>query len=235
MDSTAHSIDLLWQEGTPHDYIDTAEKVLQSATSHLGIAGRFPVERIGTWRAEDFRLADGTLARNRSVDAMMEYARLDAISSGAQAGQALTQSVNPCLVWHPWRPETWDGFPFLIVRDDYVMPTEEYVFGAAIPYKCATVSTFRYERDARISDRLAAFAATVYHEFGHVLGAPDSDRGRDIEHWLGTHCTNACVMRQRDDLPEWEAEIVKDMFEGKLYCPLCLRDIRAFVRERFPT
>ena len=216
------SVDVVWQEGVREDYIDAAEATLRTAVHHLGLSEMLPVERIGAWRSEE----------GCGINDLVVAAKADAIEAGLQPGQLLASSVSPRLRDAPWRPQDWRGFSLLIVGDDYACKGEEYVFGFANAGLCATLSTYRYERDTRISDPIAAFVAGVFHEFGHVVGAPNGDRTEAIQDWLGAHCTNACVMRQRDDLPEWETDIVKDLFGGKLYCDLCLRDIQIFLRER---
>lgn len=225
-------VDLLWQEGVSPAFINVAETSLRNTLVGFGLADRVSVEPMGTWRAADYLSADGSLVRERSVDALIHYGREMSERSGLSQEQVLTNYVNLCLGDRPWRSRDQDGFAVLLLRDDCVCPGEEYIFGAAREGSCAVLSTYRYERDPRIQLRLETFAATVCHEFGHVLGAPNDLRTEAVQQWVGTHCTNVCVMRQRDDLPEWESDIAKDFLDGKVFCALCVRDIRDYLSHR---
>ncbi len=234
MTEPIHSVDLLWQEGMPEVYIETAERTLRAVVQRLGFGAQLAVERIGTWRAEDFTAQDGSLLEDRSVDFMLEMARKMGQGICRTQGQLWVHGVNTYFVRHPWRSNSWRGMSLLLVKDDYGLAEDDYIFGAALEGTCATISTFRYQQDTRLMDPLLTFAVTVFHEMGHVFGAPNDDRTEAVLQWFGTHCTNACVMRQRDDLPEWEQEIAPDVGE-RVYCESCFRDIQNFMRTRLQT
>ncbi len=215
----APSIDLLWQPGVPEPYFTAARIALERATMSLGIADRLPVTTIGVYA---------------EIGNVLNVARGLATCIG-KPGQAHVDVVTLWLAVHRWRPKEWNGFSMLIVNDDYAVPDDDFVFGSASAGIGGSVSISRFINDVRVCDRLGLFEMMVMHEIGHALSAADPDRGSAIQLWLGSHCTNMCVMQQRDDLPEFETDVLVAMNADQPFCPECTRDVRRFLGGHLAT
>ena len=211
-------IQLLWQTGTHADYIRVAAMALSGAISRLGLGDRIQVSHVGS-------------LHDLNMDELFQTAQEEGRRIGLAPGQA-----DICTVWR--RLEGYVASKgqdasrlFLLASDDYSLqePKEDWLFGYTdFPWSC-TASTWRFMNDTRIKDRLGLFALMVMHEFGHLVNAADPKRGEALQQWLGTHCTNACVMRQKDDLPDFERDVLPDLNQGRLFCELCIRDVHSFM------
>lgn len=218
MTSKVHSIELLWQSGVPKTYIRAAENALRRAISCLGIADRLHVT-VGGAHAD--------------ITSILKTARQTAKSIN-RPGQAYADDLVRWLSKPSWHPAGWRGIGMLIVNDDLGCRGDDFIFGSANGAG-ATVSTFRYRRDTRIGDPIGLFETLVMHELGHAIGAANPDRGSAIQEWFGPHCTNPCVMRQRDDLPEFEADVLPVLKTEEPYCRQCRKDVAVHFARRVRT
>ena len=217
----------MWQEGVPAHYIEAADNVIQELLLEL---------RLETKIIHGFGGTEGS-AYNRTmfgqVNELVTAAAGSAVAKGFAPGQ-LDISVTVNALAHQWEASrNQDEMFFLIVNDDYAVEhngtIEEFIFGCSRPPAASTVSTFRFQNDPRITDRVGLFKLMVAHEFGHLIGAPDEERGEALVSHLGMHCTNPCVMQQRDDLPDFERDVLPLLHGKHLFCDLCTRDIRAYM------
>lgn len=210
--TTPYSLDLLWQQGVDEKYFTAARNALVKATTALGLTDKLSVVTIGT---------------HADIEKIINAARL-ASASMARPPQAHVDVVNLWIESRRWRSSDKKGCAIMLVNDDLGCFDEEFVFGAADLGVGGTVSTYRFVRDDRILDPIGLFETLVMHELGHTLGAANPERGRDIELWGGPHCTNLCVMQQRDDLPEFEADVLLVARTAQPYCAQCVRDVQKF-------
>jgi len=221
--NNALSIQLLWQSGAPANYIYAAMHSLLGTVAKLGLEERITIEPVGS-------------LPTLNVDVLLNEARKEGSRIHLMPGQADIRTVGRSLESYVMAKGKRAPRLFLIAADDYSIqePEEEYVFGYTTYPESCTVSTYRHATDQRITDRLGLFSLMVIHEFGHLINAADAERGEALKNWLGMHCTNACVMRQRDDLPDFERDVLPHMNAGHLFCDLCTRDIRRFMDTRHP-
>ncbi len=204
MAAVRRSIDLHWQAGVDERYLEVAQTALTQSFADLGLRTRFEVRRLGN--------LPGMRGILRKAKAVSKKAKKPSTQVDSQTVADWVYAQVP------------QGLRFVVLKDDLGCPEEDYVFGMAGDEWGGVVSTYRYERDNRVDDPLRSFRAAVIHELGHVLGAADKGRGISMTEWLGPHCTNACVMRQFDDLPENERHLIEDM-RFLTFCGLCRRDI----------
>lgn len=227
MEQPALFIDLLFQDGVPAVYQEQATLVTLSMLRIFKIEHRVQLDRPGQ---------ETGLTGRSSIPPIHTYSAGEIIADARRSAEMLhfdmhqldLQQATVGLLGR-WVTKQ-KRLPVLVVRDDYSVfhggKREEYVFGATEKARCATVSTFRYERDIRIKNRIGLFALTMMHELGHLFGAPSGRRNQSLEDLFGWHCTNTCIMRQRDDLPDFERDILPDFKNGTLFCGLCTHDIR---------
>ncbi len=102
---------------------------------------------------------------------------------------------------------------------------------------------------------LETFATAVFHELGHMHGAPSRKRhqvdrqvncdsqivGLEKEYGgtnaiyecLGKHCLNVgCSMRQRLDFAHWKLHLTQERLKiGRPYCDRCLADLKDFCQQ----
>lgn len=230
------SIDLMWQCGTEASYIQNTKVTLLAGIQNLELSPYITVREIGTAQ-DDKLMGDHGAYIIMPTEAIMIEAREAAYKKGFDPGQLDVSTVMQKLV-HRWEIQP-ANIPFLIVQDDYSAEyqgtREAFIFGCTRPPACATVSTFRYRKNNRIAHRQGLFSIAVLHELGHVLGAPDEERGVALQDWLGPHCTNPCLMRQRDDLSDFEDDVFPDYRQGVVYCTQCALDIHAQVGAQLQT
>lgn len=74
---------------------------------------------------------------------------------------------------------------------------------------------------------------TMVHELGHMFGAPAPNRIIATKEDFGKHCTNpGCVMCQTPNLTKLLAAAKNEYRNENLFCVMCRRDIRKFLRDR---
>jgi predicted Zn-dependent protease len=162
------------------------------------------------------------------IDRVLAAAREVSTCVG-RPGQANGDVLSVWLHGRRWRPRDWKGVAMLIVSDDIGFHGDEFIFGQSDEAVGGMVSTFRFARDERVTDRIGLFETLVMHELGHALGAADPDRDSQIQMWFGPHCMNPCVMRQRDDLPQFEADVLPVLATDAPFCAQCRDDVRKFL------
>ena len=81
-----------------------------------------------------------------------------------------------------------DNLFLMIISKDAYVPGLNFVFGVAIPYRGAIISTYRLKMTRDKNLFLIRLSKTIKHEMGHVFGL--------------MHCKNYCVMRFANSLYE---------------------------------
>jgi len=94
---------------------------------------------------------------------------------------------------------------FVVLSDDIYVPGLNFVFGVALPFRGAIMSTWRFRTENKNLYRLRILK-TVRHELGHVFGL--------------SHCNGKCVMRFANSLAELDAK-------PKDFCERCRQHLVA--------
>jgi predicted Zn-dependent protease len=218
MTATDLSIDLLYPACVSKAYADAAKIAVRRAIASLGLSDGFRIGVTGFFADTSKILADAR----------------DACARVGKPGQVRADVLSYWLEDRRQNPTAVSReVALLIVNDDLGCVEGEFLFGSARKGVGGTVSTYRFLRDRRVIDPCDLFGMVIMHELGHALGAADPERGSGIQHWFGSHCTNPCVMRQRNDLPEFEADVLPTARGENPFCAMCVKDVRTYVAGRF--
>lgn len=189
-----------------------------------GVADLVEVKNFNTWRQPDYQ-SDGQLAPYHSV----EWYVADAQAKSDRRSQLNAHAVLVAFQLEPWRTAS-PHYDIMVVTDDlYDGDTTSFVIGLASAGLGMIVSTHRWRGLDRISQRECLKTATM-HELGHVFGLPDRDFR--VEHSIGRHCTNTCIMRQGLRVPHDWLTITHDRFERGPLCTDCQQDLQRWFSLR---
>ena len=108
----------------------------------------------------------------------------------------------------------------------------------------------------QISNHRETFATVVFHELGHMHGAPSCHERKKLDRrvnndsqivalekeqretnaiyeCLGEHCLNiGCSMRQRLCFANWRLHLTKERLQvGRPYCDRCTADLKGFFKN----
>ncbi len=189
-----------------------------------GLTNSIAVRNYGNWKSRSYN-PNGVLKEFHSVEWYLQYTKDNSDGRGQlDAGQLHK------LFWNePWQ-KTDPHYDVLITSADLYdarngVRETNWIFGSAIPGFSLVASTFRPRAEFRNETTyLEVLKTGVMHEFGHVIGLPNENRGYALEENLGGHCTNRCIMRQRVRIAEW-GEITADRLNHGALCRDCLRDL----------
>lgn len=165
--------------------------------------------------AEEFSSADWYLSKAKRVTRKGKPAQLDALSLILKMMDEPYQKTNVHIdVMFTSKDLTaklnssWLNFCFGLTSGRY------------------TVQSVARFRGLPTYDKTLAIKAILWHELGHVLGAA-GNRKMFVENNLGLHCTkHGCIMRQGLSVPEFVKHAKEARKQGRIYCPLCLEDIK---------
>ncbi len=109
-------------------------------------------------------------------------------------------------------------------RPDY------YSLGASLPGQVAVMSVYRLRALVEDSGRRLALARLVRHHLGHVLAIPPFERRQQVlRRGLEMHCTNRCVMRHAETVPQLLAFAEDEAQAPWHFCAACTQALHSVV------
>ena len=171
----------------------------------------------GNWHEEVYRDASGKLLSNKSISWQVE-SKLNLTRKQVNAGRIVGDMYDdPYQLAAPH----WE---VIFTNKDLYSEETNFVIGGAIPDLGTIMSLVRFDtvQDPKLRDE--CIKTEIFHEVGHVLGLIEDAREANIEHSLGTHCTNrGCSMKQGLRVPRDWIEFTQERLEvgGQPFCEEC--------------
>lgn len=130
----------------------------------------------------------------------------------------------------PWQKEE-RHLDFAVFGKDMTATQEgkwlNFVFGLSREESNVVISTYRF--DSELKSRLLrrfCIQRAVFHEFCHALGLLPDWRTTNVTYRYGKHCTNLCVMREAESVPEWLDYAQEEIEQKVTLCHQCEDDLR---------
>ena len=126
------------------------------------------------------------------------------------------------------------GAVIYITMKDLQVPKMTVCFGLTrVKARISVNSMSRFEDLKDPKEAGLCIRRTMVHELGHMFGAPAPNRLIAAKEDFGKHCTNpGCVMCQTPNLKRLLAAAQKEFRNDHLFCAMCRRDLRKFLRDR---
>ncbi|MDC1205259.1 hypothetical protein N8083_00220 [Candidatus Pacebacteria bacterium] len=203
-----------------------AEAVMNGLTKVMNAANapqHMPINNFGVWRNSDW-LEEGSLTQWNSVDWYLAYTEHHHGRNGQLRGGKLLQ----LLYSEPWQ-EAEAHYDIMVTSRDLYDDDCHFCIGLAIHGFGTVISTARFRGlDQRTT--VECVVTETMHEAGHVFGLVPETRTSNVEHSLGLHCTNRCIMRQGLQVPHWQT-ITADRLAGHEFCEECRHDLQRYFQQ----
>jgi predicted Zn-dependent protease len=124
------------------------------------------------------------------------------------------------------------GLSVIVLGEDIFDNDTKFVIGEACENLYALFSVVRF-RELKSDMKDLCIKIEMFHEIGHLFGAPPEDRS-DLVESLGKHDPEyeKCVMRQGLIVPDHWIGFAKDYKKtGIIYCERCSNTIKKFVKK----
>jgi predicted Zn-dependent protease len=120
-------------------------------------------------------------------------------------------------------------YDFVLTSKTISDPYHNLVFGFKTQNAClVSLSNLREITSEPMKEE--AEKQLIYHEAGHLFGMPHRKEG-EISYEMGTHCTNACSMREIEAIHDLRKFANDRKFIGRVYCNPCLEGLRDYFRN----
>lgn len=185
------------------------------------IAEAIQVVNFGIWRNSGHKY-NGQLAAYQSIDWYIQRGW----ETSSRRNQINGCTILNCLAEEPWRDRP--HYDVVILQSDMYsgFKHNNFIIGLASRGIGTVLSLYKFlqlEKDLQYQ----CIKTEAMHEMAHAFGLIPNSRVRHIEHSLGKHCTNICVMRQGLRLPDDWINMTNDRLRhGALaLCGECQEDL----------
>ncbi len=198
--------------------------VIDGLTQVMNVAhapAHMPVTNFGVWRNANYLGTDGHLTEWDSVEWYIAHPKELSRKGQLHGGKLLRLLYN-----EPWQ-ETNPHYDIVVTSHDIYEDDCRFCIGLAIHGFGTVISTARF-RSLPHHDSYNCIVTETMHEVGHVFGLVPNTRRTNVEHSLGLHCTNRCIMRQGLRVPyDWQV-ITADRLQGHEFCSECRSDLKRY-------
>lgn len=213
---------MMVENGIPDDQCRAIVQGVEEILRIGRVQNRIKIHNFGHWRQEPWR-------QNMRL---VEYQSLDWYLKQGWTKERLRQ-LNAGRILNVIRQEPWQQssphYDMVVVKQDlyYGGPEVNFIIGLAEYERSTIISTNRFLSLPR-QQLIECLKTEAMHEIGHVFNLPRPGRTDDINHSLGRHCSNVCVMRQGLQVPGDWVKISRDCQRGYILCYRCAADLREY-------
>jgi len=187
----------------------------------VGVNSKIKIIDRAVWRDKGYKDGDN-LKEYGSVDWYL-YKGLEDSRNGKQINAG---TILDYMTLNLIKNNSNHYFTFLLDSDIY-NADNNFVIGLARSGIGTVISTHRFQNLEK-KLKIECIKTETIHELGHVFGLLSSERTENVEHSLGKHCTNVCVMRQGLYVPDDWIKITEDRLKFGPLCQLCQEDIKKY-------